>query len=128
MTQCRYQEPKTLHAVTATAKMVESYRLAAGATARRVTSAHVNMVDVPVPVEVDAMPSTLKEVAEAFRTALAPQPPTSALPATTVPKGVSQDLEGDRMHIMHLLEGLMKLAVDTDRRFSMIDQMAHPAG
>ena len=81
VTQCRYQAPKTLFAAIATVQMVESFRLAAGATARGVRSAKVNMVDVTGPVGVDATPLTINAVAKAFHAALEPKPSTPALPA-----------------------------------------------
>ena len=48
---------------------------------------------------------------------------------TSVPKGPSKDLRGDRKLFKILQEGLRKQAIDTDRRFSQtVDQMAKLAG
>ena len=80
-------------------------------------------------LEVDETPLTLSAVIKAFHTALASPPPTPSAPATSVPKAVSKDPEGDSRQIKDLQEGFRRQAVDTNRRFSqMLDQMAQLAG
>ena len=98
----RYQAPKTLQAAIFTVQMVESCRLAVGATARVVRSAHVHMMNVPGPLEVDDTPLTLNAVVKAFHTARASPPSTPAVPATSMPKGVGKDPGGDRKQIKNL--------------------------
>ena len=73
VTQSRYQAPKTLHSANAMAQMVESCRLATGATAPGGRAVHVNKMDAPAFEEVDATPLTPNAVVKAFHTALAPQ-------------------------------------------------------
>ena len=101
LTQCRYQEPKTHRAAIVMAKTME----------------------------LDETPLTLNVVVMAFHTAIAPQPPTPAVPATTVPKGPSRDPGGNRNQVNNLHDGLRKQAVDIERRFTqMADQLVNLAG
>ena len=77
--------------LSTSAQMVESCRLAVGATVRGDKPAHVHMMDVPGPLEVDETPLTLNAIVKAFHIALALPRPTLAAPATSVPKGPSKD-------------------------------------